>query len=55
MPALVIREIIIKTGASLAHGVVQTAGASKNKTDPVAWAIKYLQAAFVLSVKGPKA
>lgn len=55
IPALVIKERTINMGESAAHEVVQTAGASKNKIEPVAWAIKYLHAALVLSVKGPRA
>lgn len=55
IPALVIKDKIIKTGESVAQGVVHTAGARRNKTDPVACAIKYLQAALVLSVRGPSA
>jgi hypothetical protein len=53
MPALVIKAITINIGESASQEVVQTAGASKNKIEPVACAIKYLHAALVLSVVGP--
>lgn len=54
IPALVIRAITINIGDKLFQGVVQTAGARRNRIDPVAWAMKYLQAALVLSVVGPR-
>lgn len=53
IPAFVIKARKIKVGERAPKSVTQMAGASKNKIDPVAWAIKYLHAAPVLSVEGP--
>lgn len=36
IPALVIKDKIMKTGERLAQGVVQTAGARRNRIEPVA-------------------
>lgn len=53
MPAFVIKARKIKMGDRLFQSVIQTAGPRRNRIDPVACAIKYLQAARVLSVEGP--
>lgn len=53
IPALVIKARKIKTGHRDVQLVIHVAGPSKNRIVPVAWAIKYLHAALVLSEEGP--
>lgn len=54
IPALVMSAIEMNIGERGDQGVAQRAGPIKNKTDPAAWAMKYLQALLVFSDMGPK-
>lgn len=53
IPALVISASRRNIGLRVVHVPSQVVGPSKNKTEPVACARKYLHAAAVLSVAGP--
>lgn len=48
IPALVISAISRNMGLSLVQGVSQVVGPRRKRTEPVAWARKYLHAALVL-------
>ncbi len=48
IPALVIRAMSKNIGLNLVQGVSQVVGPKRKRTEPVAWARKYLHAALVL-------